>query len=104
MAGGGGEASGDLLEVQAIQASYEAMFKENAVKFVPTPFETQVAGDWAYDRGNATVTVTPKSGKQMEESVKYLVIVKRQPDGSWKIYRLISNSNNPPPSVAGKKK
>jgi len=89
---------------QAIQASYEAMFKGNAVKIALTPLETQVAGDWAYDRGNATITVTPKSGKPIEESSKYLVIAKRQPDGSWKLYRDIDNSNNPPPGAAGKKK
>ncbi len=89
---------------QAIQASYEAMFKMSAVKNAPTPLETQVAGDWAYDRGNYTLTVTPKSGKPMEESGKYLVVCKRQPDGSWKLYRLIYNSNNPLPGAAGKKK
>jgi ketosteroid isomerase-like protein len=63
-----------------------------------------VAGDWAYDRGNYTLTVTPKPGKPMEESGKYLAVCKRQPDGSWKISRLIYNSNNPPPGAAGKKK
>ena len=89
---------------QAIQAAYEARSKENAVKVALTPLETQVAGDWAYVRGTLTATVTPKSGKPMEESGKYLFIVKRQPDGSWKVYRDISNSNNPPPAVAGKKK
>lgn len=93
---------------QAIQAVYEARVKENAGKMTLTaafsPLETQVAGDWAYDRGNFTLTVTPKSGKPMETFGKYLTIYKRQPDGSWKIYRDISNSNNPPPSAAGKKK
>ena len=93
---------------QAIQAAYEARSKESAgkVAFTATftPLETQVAGDWAYDRGNYTVTITPKSGKPMEESAKYLFIVKRQPDGAWRVYRDISNSNSPPPAVAGKKK
>jgi len=89
---------------QAIQACYAAMFQGSAVKLVLTPLETQVAGDWAYDRGNATITVTPKSGKPIEESSRYLVIVKRQPDGSWKIYRDMENSGNPPPNAAGKKK
>jgi uncharacterized protein (TIGR02246 family) len=93
---------------QAIQAVYEARVKENAGKMtltaVFTLLETQVAGDWAYDRGNYTLTVTPKSGKPTETSGKYLTIYKRQPDGSWKIYRDISNSNNPPPSAVGKKK
>ena len=93
---------------QAIQAAYEARSKESAGKVALaaalTPLETQVAGDWAYDRGNYTITVTPKSGKPMEISAKYLTIYKRQPDGSWKIYRDISNRNTPPPSAAGKKK
>ncbi len=89
---------------QAIQARYEALFKDNAVKHAHTPLETQVAGDWAYQRGNYTNTVTPKSGEPMEDSGKYLNILKRQPDGSWKIYRLMRNSNNPPPSAEDKKK
>ena len=89
---------------QGIQGWLEASFKEGSAKIAHTPLETQVAGDWAYERGNLAVTVTPKSGKPMEESVKYIVIVKRQPDGSWKVYRDISNSNNPSPPAAGKKK
>ena len=89
---------------QAIRAAYEARFKESALKAAVTLLETQVAGDWAYDRGNVTINVTPRSGKPMEESVKYVFIYKRQPDGSWKVYRDISNSNNPPPSAGGKKK
>lgn len=78
---------------QAIQAMFEAYFKEKATKIAHTPLETQVAGDWAYERGNITETVTPKSGKPMENSLKYLVILKRQPDGSWKVYRDMDNSN-----------
>ncbi len=89
---------------QAIQARYEAIFKEYALKFASTLLETQVAGDWAYARGNYTSTATPKSGKPLEDSGKYLLIAKRQPDGSWKVYRVIWNSNNPPPSAAGKEK
>jgi uncharacterized protein (TIGR02246 family) len=89
---------------QGIQAMLEAYFKENAAKIAHTPVETQVAGAWAYERGSLTVTVTPKSGKPMEESIKYLVILKRQPDGSWKVYRDMSNSNEPRPDAAGKKK
>ena len=89
---------------QAIQAWYEAFLKENAVKCAITPLETQVAGDWAYVRGNYTTTFTPKSGKPMEVSGKYLDIVKRQPDGSWKIYRGMLNSNDLPPGAAEKKK
>ncbi len=89
---------------QAIQAAYETLFKESKPKIAFTPLETQVTGDWAYDRGNYTATMTPKSGKPMEMSEKYLVICKLQPDGSWKVFREISNSNAPPPTTGGKKK
>lgn len=78
---------------QAIQAALEDFFKQNAAKMVHIPLETQVAGDWAYDRGNITETVTPKAGKPIERPVKYLVILKRQPDGSWKIHRDMDNSD-----------
>jgi uncharacterized protein (TIGR02246 family) len=89
---------------QAIKSFVEAAFKERTYKIAPTPLETQVAGDWAYVRVNFTGTVTPKSGSPMEISYKFLWICRRQLDGSWKIYRLITNSNNPPPSATGKKK
>ena len=88
---------------QAIQTWYEAFLKENAVKCAITPLETQVAGDWAYVRGNYTSIFTPKSGKSMGVSGKYLDIVKRQPDGSWKIHRGMLNSNGPPPGAEKKK-
>ena len=89
---------------QAIQTWYEAMFKENAVRIALTPLETQVAGDWAYERGNTRMTVTPKSGKPTEQSLRYFVIVQRQPDGSWKIYRDTGNSGDSPPGAGGEKK
>ena len=78
---------------QAIQAVLEDFFKQNAARITHTPLETEVAGDWAYERGSITETVTPKSGKPMEKSLKYLVILKRQPDGSWKVYRDMDNNN-----------
>lgn len=46
------------------------------------PPETQVAGGWGYERGNGTITATPKSGKPITISFKYLSIVRRQADGS----------------------
>ncbi len=78
---------------QAIQAALEDFFKQNAAEIEHTPLETKVADDWAFDRGNITETVTPKAGKPIERSLKYLVILKRQPDGSWKIHRDMDNSN-----------
>jgi uncharacterized protein (TIGR02246 family) len=89
----------------AIQSWYENMYKRMSVKIAITPIETQVAGDWAYDRGTAMLSMTPKAkGKPMEESSKYLVILKRQTDGSWKCFRDIDNSNAPMMAPAANKK
>jgi uncharacterized protein (TIGR02246 family) len=88
----------------AIQSWYEARFKEASAKIAIAPEETQVAGDWAYDRGSATVSVTPKAGgAPMEDSGKYIVILKRVA-GVWKVHRDIDNSNNPMPAVPTGKK
>jgi|HubBroStandDraft_6_1064221.scaffolds.fasta_scaffold956487_1 uncharacterized protein (TIGR02246 family) len=75
-----------------IQSRFEVRFKNNWVKIVNTTLEIEVAGDWAYIRGHFTHAVTPKSGgKTVEGSSKYLRILRRQSDGSWKIYRSIDN-------------
>ncbi len=59
--------------------------------------ETQLAGDWAYDRGTLLTTVTPKSGGEpMKMEGKYVVILKKDTDGSWKLSRVIFNENAPP--------
>jgi uncharacterized protein (TIGR02246 family) len=91
----------------AIQQWLQGFFAENTAKLVITSQELQIAGDWAYDRGMFTMTLTPKKGggKPIEDAGKYLVILKRQADGAWKVHRDMDNSNNPmaPPPGARKK-
>ena len=58
--------------------------------------EVGVAGDWAFARGTYKATLTPKEGGvPTPVDGKYMTILQRQPDGSWKIYRDIFNSNVP---------
>lgn len=78
---------------QAIQTTLSDYFRENAVKITPTPQETHVAGDWAFERGNIRETVIMNSGKARHRSLKYLVILKRQSDGSWKVHLDMDSSN-----------
>lgn len=59
--------------------------------------EVRVAGDWAFARGTYTAILTPKAGGEtIDIDGKYLTILKRQVDGSWKIFRDCFNSNVPP--------
>jgi uncharacterized protein (TIGR02246 family) len=90
---------------EAIQSWYEAMFKDNSAKIAIATEETQVAGNWAYDRGTVQMSMSPKAGgKPVEESGKYLVILKRQTGGSWRVHRDMDNSNTPMPAPAAGKK
>ncbi len=58
--------------------------------------EVGVARDWAFARGTYGATLTPKEGGEaIVVDGKYMTILQRQPDGSWKIYRDIFNSNVP---------
>ncbi len=59
--------------------------------------EVEVSGDLAYSRGVYTATLNPKHGGQaIPIDGKFMTILKRQPDGAWKIHRDIFNSNVAP--------
>ncbi len=69
-------------------------------EMVITALETQSAGDWAYSRGVFTFTYTiNETGEQEMMDGKFMTILQRQPDGSWKIHRDIHNWNGPPTPV-----
>jgi uncharacterized protein (TIGR02246 family) len=56
--------------------------------------EVQAAGDWAYARGAYKAKLTPKAGGDaVPIDGKYMTVLVRQADGSWKIHRDIFNSN-----------
>ena len=62
--------------------------------------EIVVADGWAYHLSEYAMLVTPKEGGEtMEEKGNVVVIIQRQPDGSWKFAREIWNRNNPPPGM-----
>ena len=82
---------------EAIYARHVAGAEEDAafdidMKIMNEEFE--VAGDWAFCRGTYTYEVTPKAGGDtVFKEGKYLTILQKQPDGTWKLYRDIYNAN-----------
>ena len=55
-----------------------------------------MAGDWAYIRGTYKATLQPKQGGEpVLIDGKYMSILAKQPDGSWKLHRDAFNSNVP---------
>lgn len=78
----------------AIRALYQSFFKEYTVEGAGKVVEVEVSGDLGYFRDNYTLTATPKAGgEQVKAEGKSLFIVRRQNDNSWKIARLIDNSD-----------
>jgi ketosteroid isomerase-like protein len=63
--------------------------------------ETVIAGDLAYSRGSYEQIATTKAdGTSVRLVGKFLDILVRQPDGSWKITRDCYNYDGPPVPVA----
>lgn len=93
----------DLIGKDAWKASLQAFFDQFTVKGDSSEvLEAEVAGDLAFARGRYVITVTPKAGGEPTRyRGKYMHILKRQPEGSWKIYRAIGVDDQSPPPEPG---
>lgn len=81
----------------AVTAFWNGMsgMKVSDTKF--TIDQLELHGDVAIEVGGYTMTVTPPGASAgTTDKGKYLVVWKRQADGSWKIYRDMFSSNSAP--------
>ncbi len=82
---------------QAIESWFQTTFDQFTTEFTVASEELEVVGDWAFDWGAYMTALTPKAGGEAtEDRGKYIVILRKQVDGSWRIVKNIWNSNNPP--------
>jgi len=82
-----------LKGIAAISADYDRFAADPAGKFDATNESTAVGGDIAYSQGTYTVTYTNPETKAVEDGQGYyIVIYKKQDDGSWKIVQDVSSS------------
>lgn len=80
----------------AVEAYYQHIFDTWKTDLKSEYLEVKVSGNMAYGRGFAEVTLIPKSGGDtLKSTAKYLNILERQPDGSWKTTHDIWNANEP---------
>jgi uncharacterized protein (TIGR02246 family) len=78
-------------EIQSNAAKMFADYDLKEVKF--TTDNVEVSGDLAVETGTYVMTVVPKGGPPMPDEGKYITVWKRQADGTWKVFRDISNSS-----------
>jgi uncharacterized protein (TIGR02246 family) len=79
-----------------LETSAATRFSSYDADLVISPVEIVVLGDWAFSRTTVKGTVSPKGGGEpVVLDVKEIAVYQRQLDGSWKVARLIGNSNLP---------
>ena len=78
----------------AVQAYYQRIFDEYETRLKSYYEEVKVSGQLAYGRGFAEVALIPKQGGQaLTSTAKYINIMKREADGTWKTTHDIWNGN-----------
>jgi uncharacterized protein (TIGR02246 family) len=81
----------------AVQSYYQHVFDEYETGLKSYYEEVKVSGDLAYGKGFAEVVLTPRRGGQvLKSTTKYINILKRQADGTWKNTHDIWNDNELP--------
>lgn len=77
---------------EQIRNWYQAVVEQVILAYDITNKEVVISGDIAISRGVFAGTMTVKdSGDQSPLAGKYMTFLKRQPDGTWKMYRDIWN-------------
>lgn len=89
--------SSDLIRGrQGLQDFWSAAMKAGLKDVALTTVDVWGSEDTACEIGKYSVTVQPEGQERRADSGKYLVVWKRQTDGSWKLQADIWNSNLPP--------
>jgi ketosteroid isomerase-like protein len=82
--------------LDAMKKWAETMFSQASVSGRYTSSDVTVSGDLAVARYTGELTITPKAGgAPVTERIKGIHVMKRQPDGSWKIAQDVWNSDAP---------
>ena len=82
--------------LDAVKKWAETMFSQASVSGRYTSSDVTVSGDLAVARFAGELTITQKAGgAPITERIKGIHVMKRQPDGSWKIAQDVWNSDAP---------
>lgn len=81
---------------EAVRAVVQPFLEQFTLEESISLDELEVSSDWAFARGTRQFRVTPKAGGDtLEQSVKFIHILRRQSDGTWKFSRWIWNGDSP---------
>jgi len=82
----------ELIGKEAILSSHRTHHDQFNEEITGELVEVEVFGDWAYVRRISTIKLIPRDGAEpVGLTARVIELLKRQPDASWKIYRLMSS-------------
>jgi ketosteroid isomerase-like protein len=85
---------GKAANLALIEASAEQMHAFEAVDYVVEFEEITISGEFAYEWGTYRGSVRPRAGGEATSyQGKLLRILRRQPDGSWKMHRTMMTND-----------
>ena len=95
-----GQGAPDVIGKPAIRSVYQAALAQANLEVRFHTEEIETLGDLAYERGTYTLTISDKATGQPVSTVtnRHIHILKRQPDGRWKTWRMMTNSAEPTPA------
>lgn len=84
----------DTVGRPAVRKGYEQALADNDIKVEFHTQEIKVAGDLAYERGTYTLHIKRRSdGAHLADvTQRHIHVLRRQADGSWKTWRMMTNS------------
>lgn len=83
----------NVVGLSAIRAWHEAVWKESKYECSGTVDEVKMMGDWGFALGTFSGLTTPMNGgTPTQGSGKFINLVRRQADGTWKLARVIWNT------------
>ena len=92
-----GQGSPDIKGHDAIRAEYAKALAQVGMELTFASGEVRVLGDLAYEQGTYTVKMLDKGSHKVVQELKnrHIHILRRQPDGTWKTWRMMTNSAEP---------
>jgi ketosteroid isomerase-like protein len=89
----------------AITTAYKGTFDPyTIVSMSLTPVKSEISGNLAYDIGTFSFVGVPKTkGDTLKASGRYMVVLRKLPDGTWKAVADMDNLSAPPPMPPAKK-
>jgi ketosteroid isomerase-like protein len=87
---------------ESFAAQVKATFAAYDVDYKLGIDEVDASGDMAFDRGTIHISLKSKAGGEtIFFNERYLEIMRKQPDGSWRVARAMANDPPLPPAPAG---